>query len=167
MIDIATNTVVGSPISVGDSPAGTAITPDGARVYVTDANATTVSTFDTATATVTSVTVGSGPLGVAVTPCPQLAAALAPGGRTVVLSGSAFAPATTLTVTIASTPETLGTVTVGSTGTFRQLFFVPCTVPAGDHTITATAPSGQRASATVSLGSCAEPAVLVQPRFTG
>ena len=53
LIDTATNTVVGSPILVGDSPAGVAITPDGARVYVANANGTSVSTFDVATATVT------------------------------------------------------------------------------------------------------------------
>ena len=35
MIDTATNTVVGSPILVGRSPIGVAITPDGSKVYVT------------------------------------------------------------------------------------------------------------------------------------
>jgi hypothetical protein len=70
------------------------------------------------------------------------------------------------TMTIAA--ETLGTVTARSTGTFQRSFTVPCTFPAGEHTITATAPSGQRASTSVTLRSCAEPTpARVQPNFTG
>jgi len=34
VIDTATNTVVGSPITVGTGPIGVAVTPDGSKVYV-------------------------------------------------------------------------------------------------------------------------------------
>jgi YVTN family beta-propeller protein len=34
VISTATNTVIGSPISVGIAPTGVAVTPDGSKVYV-------------------------------------------------------------------------------------------------------------------------------------
>ncbi len=34
VIDTATNTVIGSPIPVGNNPYGVAVTPDGSKVYV-------------------------------------------------------------------------------------------------------------------------------------
>ena len=34
VINTATNTVVGSPITVGNFPMGVAVTPDGSKVYV-------------------------------------------------------------------------------------------------------------------------------------
>jgi YVTN family beta-propeller protein len=70
VIDVASDTVVGAPITVGIGPLGLAITSDGARVYVTNANTTTVSVVDVATkAVVGTITVGSSPEGIAVTPC--------------------------------------------------------------------------------------------------
>ena len=52
VIDTATNTMVGSPIAVGDAPFGVAVTPDGSRVYVANFSGDTVSVIDTATNTV-------------------------------------------------------------------------------------------------------------------
>jgi YVTN family beta-propeller protein len=54
VIDTATNTVVGSPISVGTNPIGVVVTPDGSKVYVANSffPASTVSVIDTATNTV-------------------------------------------------------------------------------------------------------------------
>src|SRR6516162_2325563 len=71
VIDTATNTVVGSPIPVGRSPFGVAVTPDGSKVYVANSLSGTVSVIDTATNTVVGspIAVGNFPLGgVAVTP---------------------------------------------------------------------------------------------------
>jgi YVTN family beta-propeller protein len=71
VIDTATNTVVGSPITVGTNPQGVAVTPDGSKVYVANNGITgTVSVIDTATNTVVGspIPVNFGPLGVAVTP---------------------------------------------------------------------------------------------------
>jgi YVTN family beta-propeller protein len=70
VIDTATNTVVGSPILVGEFPYGVAVTPDGSKVYVTNEGSNTVSVIATATNTVVGspIPVGASPNGVAVTP---------------------------------------------------------------------------------------------------
>src|ERR1700736_2597858 len=75
VIDTETNTVVGSPLTVGSQPAGIAVTPDGKYAYVTNTNiqgftGSTVSVINTATNTVlgSPITVGSGALGIAITP---------------------------------------------------------------------------------------------------
>jgi len=68
VIDTATNTVVGSPITVGGQPFGVAVTSN--KVYVTNINDGTISVIDTATNKVVGspIHVGSKPMGVAVTP---------------------------------------------------------------------------------------------------
>ena len=67
-IDTATNTA-GTPIPIGDSPEGIAITPDGTTAYVANADAGTVTPIDTATNTAgTPITVGGNPFGIAITP---------------------------------------------------------------------------------------------------
>jgi YVTN family beta-propeller protein len=80
VIDTATNTVVGSPITVGIEPTGVAVSPDGSKVYITNTGpadfgpsnppGSTVSVIDTATNTVVGspITVGQSPQGVAVSP---------------------------------------------------------------------------------------------------
>ncbi|KJY41367.1 hypothetical protein VR41_12905, partial [Streptomyces sp. NRRL B-1568] len=61
-----TNTVTAT-ITVGATPFGVAITPDGLHAYVTNSGDSTVSVISTATNTVTAtVTVGTTPLGVAI-----------------------------------------------------------------------------------------------------
>jgi YVTN family beta-propeller protein len=48
VIDTANNTVVGTPIPVGGSPFGVAVTPDGKHAYVTNSGSSNVSVIDTA-----------------------------------------------------------------------------------------------------------------------
>jgi len=68
VIDTTTNKVMAT-ISVGSSPMGIAISPDGTKVYVVNARSNDVSVIDTATNTVTAtVPVGSSPQGVVVSP---------------------------------------------------------------------------------------------------
>jgi YVTN family beta-propeller protein len=68
VIDTASNTVVAT-VGVGMNPFGVAITPDGTRAYVTNANSSSVSVIDTASNTVVAtVGVGGLPEGVAITP---------------------------------------------------------------------------------------------------
>ena len=163
VIAVASDAVIGSPIGIGDSPTGVAITPDGTKAYVTGASSTKLSVINVATGSVSDdIIVGGQSKGVAITPCALLSQTVSADGRTVTVSGSQYAPASTVTVSITSTPLTLGTVTVASNGTFSKSFTVPCTVEAGAHTITATAGSGLRASTPVTLDACA-----VTLRFTG
>jgi len=72
VIDTSTNTVIGSPITVGNNPSGVAATPDGSKVYVANSNSNddSVSVIDVATNMVigSPIMVGADPQGVAVTP---------------------------------------------------------------------------------------------------
>ena len=69
VIDMATNTVVGSPIPVGRRPRGIAITPDAATAYVVNNGSYDVSVIDLTTNTVTAtIAVGDDPQGIAITP---------------------------------------------------------------------------------------------------
>jgi YVTN family beta-propeller protein len=70
VIDTTTNMVVGTPIPVGNTAFGVAVTLDGSKVYVTNQDDHTVSVIDTATNMVvgTPIPVGNGPRGVAITP---------------------------------------------------------------------------------------------------
>jgi YVTN family beta-propeller protein len=72
VIATGTNTVAGSPITVGNGPGGVAVTPDGSQVYVSNNDTNTVSVINTATNAVSTITVGTagteGPAGIAVTP---------------------------------------------------------------------------------------------------
>jgi outer membrane autotransporter protein len=67
-INTATNTP-GTPIPVGATPLGAAITPDGNTLYVANSGSGTVTPISTATNTPgPAIPVGAGPAGVAVTP---------------------------------------------------------------------------------------------------
>ncbi len=69
VIDTATNTVIGAPIGVGETPVDVALSPDGTRAYVANSDDDTVSVIDTATNTVIeTVSVGLRPQRVVVTP---------------------------------------------------------------------------------------------------
>ena len=74
VIDGATNTVVGTPVPVGDYPYGVAANPNTDLIYVTIPNTNNVSVIDGATNTVvgTPVPVGTNPHGVAVNPSTNL-----------------------------------------------------------------------------------------------
>lgn len=58
-----------SAASVGSSPIGVGVTPDGSKAYVVNNASGTVSVINTATnAVVATITVGTDPFGVAITP---------------------------------------------------------------------------------------------------
>ena len=62
VIDTSTNTVI-TQVSVGGSPEGVAVTPDGTKIYVANFDSNTTSVIDTTTNTVTAtVPVGNIPL---------------------------------------------------------------------------------------------------------
>src|SRR5262249_18014501 len=64
VIDTVTNTVVGSPITVGGRLQGVAVTPEGNKVYVANILSNTVSVIATANNTVVGspITVGNRPM---------------------------------------------------------------------------------------------------------
>src|ERR1700736_1083162 len=70
VIDTETNTVVGSPLTVGSQPAGVAVTPDGKYAYVTNNGSNAISIIDSVTNRVlgSPITLGSQPAGIAITP---------------------------------------------------------------------------------------------------
>jgi LPXTG-motif cell wall-anchored protein len=71
-------------------------------------------------------------------------------GSTTTVSGSGWLAGSTVSLTIASTPQSLGTATVADDGTFSREVTIPCVEP-GDHTITASgtaANGGARSTAT-------------------
>jgi len=70
-IDVRARTKNPTDITVGSSPLGLAVTPDGKTVFVANQGSGTVSTIGAKTTTKnpTDITVGAGPVGVAFTPC--------------------------------------------------------------------------------------------------
>ena len=70
IIDLASDTVLGNPIAVGNGPVGVALNPKRSRVYVTNSDDGTVSVIETSNNTVVGdpIVVGTSPLGMAVNP---------------------------------------------------------------------------------------------------
>ena len=68
VIDLATNSVIGPTIPVGDSPLGMAISPDGSRVYVAGGGAVWVIDTTTRAAVGPPIQMVAGPREVAITP---------------------------------------------------------------------------------------------------
>jgi YVTN family beta-propeller protein len=158
-----------SPASVGAAGgAGGSGTGCPTQAYVINQGGNSVSVIEVASGTVVGapIAVGASPFGVAFTPCVVVGARVGVDGRSVTVTGSQFAPGSVLTVSIASTPTTLGTVTVAADGTFTATYTVPCSIPGGAHTISATAVSGQSASFPVTLTDCG-PEPEPEPTFTG
>lgn len=75
VVDTATKAVIGSPLRVGVAPEDLAVSPDGAHIYVVNADEGTMSVIDTATNTVVGKPnpVGRFPARVAVSPDGSLA----------------------------------------------------------------------------------------------
>ncbi len=88
VINTATNTVI-TTIPAGFNPFGVAITPNGARVYVTNYGSNTVSVIDTAPNTViATVPSGACPFAIAITPsAPTATPSVTVSGRVVSVSG--------------------------------------------------------------------------------
>jgi YVTN family beta-propeller protein len=107
VIATATNTVVGTPIPVGNLPGGVAVTPDGTQVYVANVYSGTVSVIATASNTVVATVPAWAPGGIAFTPDGKFAYVTDGGTSSVV---SVFATA--------GTPPTLVTTIGVGTGPF-------------------------------------------------
>jgi YVTN family beta-propeller protein/autotransporter-associated beta strand protein len=112
VIDTATNTVAGSPISTGVMPIGVAVTPDGRYVYIANNGSSTVSVIDTVTDKVVgSVSVPAGPIGVAVTPDGKYAFVTSSVFFT--FTGNTVSVINTATNTLVAPPITVGSGPIG------------------------------------------------------
>ena len=135
MIDTATNTVT-TAFSVGDSPYGLAVAPDGAHVYAANSGDDNVSVIDTATNAVTAT--------IAVGAFPYAVAFATPGA----------APSTDLSVTVADSADP-----VSKGGTFTYTATITNNGPdAATGVSLSTTLSGTARtiiSAAASQGSCA------------
>jgi hypothetical protein len=79
-------------------------------------------------------------------------------GGSVTATGSGWQAGATITLTLASDPQTVGTAVVASDGTFNSTFTPPSTLDEGAHTVTAsgTAANGLHTdlSTTLTVRSC-------------
>ena len=79
-------------------------------------------------------------------------------GNSFTATGAGWLPGATLTFTLASTPQTIGTTTVHADGTFSETFKLSSTLSVGQHTVTAsgTAAGGttQSITSTLTVRSC-------------
>ncbi len=71
----------------------------------------------------------------------------------VTVSGSGYAPASSIVTTLTSAPATLGTAQAGATGTFSATYAIPADTALGSHTITAAgkAPDGSSLTLTAAI----------------
>jgi len=106
VVDTATDAVLGSPISVGNSPFGVVVNPTGTRVYVTNAGDTTVSVIDATSsppAAIATINVGPEPFGIAINPA----------GTRVYVSNNGAGTNNTVSVIDTGSNTVIATVTVG------------------------------------------------------
>ena len=106
VINTSTNTL-STTITVGTSPFGVAMTPDGTKAYVTNYIDDTVSVINTATGLVSAtITVGNDPAGVAITPNGAFAYVANGGDGTVsVINTATNAVITTIPLAVGSGPQ--------------------------------------------------------------
>ncbi|HEV2989164.1 MAG TPA: YncE family protein [Candidatus Angelobacter sp.] len=116
VISTATNTVVGLPIPVGNSPTVPAITPDGAFVYVPNFFDSTVSVIAAATNTVVGlpIPVGIRPFTVAITPDGAFAYVTNSGDSTVSVIATATNTVVGPPITVVNGPEGLAVTPDGA-----------------------------------------------------
>jgi YVTN family beta-propeller protein len=163
VIDTATNTVVGSPITVGIEPWGVAVTPDGSKVYVTDLSSNNVSVIDTATNTVVGspIPVGSQPYGVAVTPDGSKVYVANVGEDTVSVIDTATNTVVGSPITVSSFPAGVAVTPDGSkVYVANQGSNNVAVIPTATNTVTATIPVGM---APIAVGKFIQPL----PSFAG
>ncbi len=103
VIDTSANTV-STTITVGNSPTGAAVTPNGSKAYIANRTDGTVSVINTVNNTVSkTITVGTSPAGVAITPDGTKAYITNQGGNSVSVINTATDTIST-TITVGSNP---------------------------------------------------------------
>ena len=77
--------------------------------------------------------------------------------RTITISGAGWLPGSTVTITLQSTPQTLGTAQVAADGTFSATVQIPCNVDPGQHTISVSGTGADGLPHTVSAALTVDP----------
>ncbi|WP_433616368.1 fibronectin type III domain-containing protein [Dactylosporangium sp. CA-139114] len=90
---------------------------------------------------------------------------VAPGKR-IVVTGRGFAPHSTVTVTVYSTPTVLTTVTADANGDFSVPVTVPADLPAGEHAFVALGTGPDGTAHTLKLALTVQPAAAAPPATT-
>jgi YVTN family beta-propeller protein len=108
MIDVNTRGFMNPVLTVPGSPTGVAATPDGTRVFVTNADDSSVSVFDTTTSSRIDVPVGSHPSAIAITP-----AAILPNGPLAYVT-NADDDSVSVLDTSTATPQLIDTLSTGA-----------------------------------------------------
>ena len=109
VVDTRTDALLGSPISVGNTPGAVVVNPTGTRVYVTNAGDATVSVIDATSnppAAMATINVGPQPFAIAINPA---------GTRVYVSNNGGGNGHTNNTVSVIDTGSNtvIGTITVG------------------------------------------------------
>ena len=144
LYDILNGDIVKTTVTVGSSPYGVAITPDGNYAYVTNHGSGTVSVIQISTNKVTStVTVGSSPYGVAITPDGNYAYVANYGSGTVSVI-QISTNTVTATITVGSNP--IG-VAITPDGTYAYV------ANSGTTTVSVIQISTNTVTATITVGS--------------
>src|SRR5579885_1072298 len=159
VIDTATNHAVAA-ITVGASPSGIAVTPDGSRAFVANAGSNSISVIDTAARlVVATIPAGVEPAGVAAAPSGKYAAAANEGSGNISLIDTqtnrvaATIPAGNRPYGIAIAPDGKRAYVANLSGSISVIDLVSnrleASIPAGGNpTAVAIAPDGKRAYVT-------------------
>ncbi|WP_433076804.1 fibronectin type III domain-containing protein [Dactylosporangium sp. CA-052675] len=86
-----------------------------------------------------------------------------PPGKRIVVTGHGFAPYSTVTVTVYSTPTVLTTVTADANGDFSAPVTVPADLPAGEHAFVALGTGPDGTAHTLKLALTVRPAAATPP----
>ena len=105
----------------------------------------------------------------------QLSTSVATPGSTIGVTGEGWAPGTTETISIMSSPVVLGTAVANGQGDFTTSDTIPLNASLGSHEIVATGPSEANpaqpltlsANLTVVASTAAQPAAAATQPFTG
>jgi len=155
VVNTQTGTVVANNLPVGINPAGIAISPDGSKVYVANAGASSISVIDIATNTVTAtIAGGSKPFSLVISPDGSLIYASDLGDNTVTVINTSTGQIVGTPIPVGKQPESIcitpdgKTVYVSSVGGVGSEFGTVSVISTSLNAVITTI-SGLRGSGTI------------------